>query len=233
MQDAMPSLSALQTCNIAGCARPPPAPAPTTGGPMQRPIAASLAPSRPGRSRPGRATCPASRRDIVAASSRKDAPEQFPLDEEECAAYERVNKTFPPSPLLKQALSVEERLIAVLSRSFEIIAVAVMTIYAIKALEIALYDTPAFVTFFFEGGAPNPENSKAFDETFIRIRESLGQGILIGLEFLIISDILESVGKPLEERTLQDLLKLGLVVIIRTVIDLSLHVGAEGGAHSM
>ena len=48
------------------------------------------------------------------------------------------------------------------------------------------------------------------------------QGIIMGLEFLIISDIFESVSKPLEERTLNDLLKLGLVVVIRTIIDLSL-----------
>ena len=50
----------------------------------------------------------------------------------------------------------------------------------------------------------------------------VAQGIIMGLEFLIISDIFESVSKPLEERTLNDLTKLGLVVVIRTIIDLSL-----------
>lgn len=44
----------------------------------------------------------------------------------------------------------------------------------------------------------------------------------MGLEFLIISDIFESVSKPLEKRSMDDLLKLALVVLIRTVIDFSL-----------
>jgi len=50
----------------------------------------------------------------------------------------------------------------------------------------------------------------------------LPKGILIGLEFLIVSDVFETVGKPVEERSIEDLIKLGSVVLIRTVIEYSL-----------
>mmetsp|Transcript_8083 Transcript_8083/g.14538 ORF Transcript_8083/g.14538 Transcript_8083/m.14538 type:complete len:171 (-) Transcript_8083:242-754(-) len=79
----------------------------------------------------------------------KNSPE-LPLTEEECAAYERVNKTLPASPLLKQALSIEESAIAIAGRSFEIVAVVIMSMYGIKALQIGLYDGPTFAKFFFE-----------------------------------------------------------------------------------
>jgi hypothetical protein len=61
-----------------------------------------------------------------------------------------VNKTLPASPLLKQALSIEESAIAIAGRSFEIVAVIIMSMYGIKALQIGLYDGPTFAKFFFE-----------------------------------------------------------------------------------
>lgn len=46
------------------------------------------------------------------------------------------------------------------------------------------------------------------------IKAYLGSYILLSLEFLIVADIIESIIKP----TFQDIIKLALIVIIRTVI---------------
>ncbi|GAA2916477.1 DUF1622 domain-containing protein [Enterococcus pseudoavium] len=46
------------------------------------------------------------------------------------------------------------------------------------------------------------------------IKAYLGSYILLSLEFLIVADIIESIINP----TFQDIIKLGLIVVIRTVI---------------
>lgn len=51
------------------------------------------------------------------------------------------------------------------------------------------------------------------------IKNYLGSYVLLSLEVLIAADIIESILKP----TFQDILKLGIVVIIRTVISFFLH----------
>ena len=50
------------------------------------------------------------------------------------------------------------------------------------------------------------------------LRHALGYYLLLGLEFLIAADIIETLMKP----TLQDLAALGAIVIIRTLINYSL-----------
>ena len=51
------------------------------------------------------------------------------------------------------------------------------------------------------------------------LRQSLGYYLGLGLEFLIASDIVESILKP----SLQELTHLGVIVVIRTVISFSLN----------
>ncbi len=51
------------------------------------------------------------------------------------------------------------------------------------------------------------------------LRQSLGYYLGLGLEFLIASDIVESILKP----SLQELTHLGVIVVIRTVISISLN----------
>lgn len=51
------------------------------------------------------------------------------------------------------------------------------------------------------------------------IKNYLGSYVLLSLEVLIAADIIESILKP----TFQDILKLGIVVVIRTVISFFLH----------
>lgn len=61
------------------------------------------------------------------------------------------------------------------------------------------------------GGTVEPERRK--------LRQVLGYYLLLGLEFLIAADIIETLMKP----TTQDLIVLGAIVAIRTVISYSLH----------
>lgn len=61
------------------------------------------------------------------------------------------------------------------------------------------------------GGMVAPERQE--------LRHLLGYYLLLGLEFLIAADIIDTLMKP----TLQDLLALGAIVLIRTVISFSLN----------
>jgi uncharacterized membrane protein len=63
------------------------------------------------------------------------------------------------------------------------------------------------------------------DETYVSIRQAVGKSILLGLEVLIAADIMATV---VTEPTLQDVLVLGFIVLIRTFLSLSLQVELEG-----
>jgi len=52
-----------------------------------------------------------------------------------------------------------------------------------------------------------------------RLRHGLGYYLLLGLEFMIASDIIDTLMKP----SVQDLIVLGAIVLIRTVISFSLN----------
>lgn len=57
------------------------------------------------------------------------------------------------------------------------------------------------------------------DEARRELRHLLGYYLLLGLEFLIAADIVDTLMKP----TLNDLLVLGVIIVIRTVISYSLN----------
>jgi uncharacterized membrane protein len=58
-----------------------------------------------------------------------------------------------------------------------------------------------------------------------RFRQDLGRGILLGLEFLVAADIIRTVAVT---PTLQGVLVLGLIVLIRTFLSTALQVELEG-----
>jgi uncharacterized membrane protein len=62
-------------------------------------------------------------------------------------------------------------------------------------------------------------SGKNVEEDRKRLRHALGYYLLLGLEFLIAADIIDTLMKP----TVQDLIALGAIVLIRTVINLSLN----------
>ncbi|WIG93238.1 DUF1622 domain-containing protein [Myxococcus sp. SDU36] len=62
-------------------------------------------------------------------------------------------------------------------------------------------------------------------ETYRRFRMNLGRAILLGLEFLVAADIIRTVS---QRPTLDAVLVLGLIVLIRTFLSLTLTVELEG-----
>jgi uncharacterized membrane protein len=58
-----------------------------------------------------------------------------------------------------------------------------------------------------------------------RLRHDLGKGILLGLEFLVAADIIRTVAVA---PTMQSVLVLGMIVLIRTFLSTALQVELEG-----
>lgn len=63
------------------------------------------------------------------------------------------------------------------------------------------------------------------EEGFARFRQGLGRAILLGLEFLVAGDIIRTVAVS---PTLQNVLVLGLIVLIRTFLSITLQLELEG-----
>lgn len=75
---------------------------------------------------------------------------------------------------------------------------------------------------FFRGVV---RDKRAFPEVYHGFRSNLGRAILLGLEFLVAADIINTVAiKP----TLQSVLVLGLIVLIRTFLSFSLEIEITG-----
>ncbi|MFO7977377.1 MAG: DUF1622 domain-containing protein [Bacteroidales bacterium] len=67
--------------------------------------------------------------------------------------------------------------------------------------------------------------SRKAEHTYTRLRLELGKAILLGLEFLVAADIIATVSA---DATLNRVLVLGLVVLIRTFLSITLQVELEG-----
>lgn len=63
------------------------------------------------------------------------------------------------------------------------------------------------------------------EDRFRQVRQDLGRGILLGLEVLIAADIIRSVAVT---PTLEGVMVLGLIVLIRTFLSVALQVEIEG-----
>ena len=90
-----------------------------------------------------------------------------------------------------------------------------ITAFAVILLAVAI-STAAFVVRVAQSG---------FLANYRDYRANLGRGILIGLEILIAADILKSV---VVDPTLQGMLVLGGIVLIRTFLSISLDVEING-----
>lgn len=67
--------------------------------------------------------------------------------------------------------------------------------------------------------------SKKKSSNYAKLRQTLGKSILLGLEILIAADIMATV---VDDPTLKSVTILGLIVLIRTFLSLSLQVEVEG-----
>lgn len=63
------------------------------------------------------------------------------------------------------------------------------------------------------------------NDPYRRLRQDLGRAILLGLELLVAADIIRTV---VVDPTLENVLALGLIVIIRTFLSIALQVELEG-----
>ena len=89
---------------------------------------------------------------------------------------------------------------------------------AIGVLTIFLGSLYSIGKFMFSMRSKNPVS-------YLELRQSVGKSILLGLEILIAADIMATVvTKP----TLKSVFILGLIVLIRTFLSLSLQVELEG-----
>ena len=92
-------------------------------------------------------------------------------------------------------------------------------IEGIGVIVIALGIAIALLRFVFAGVQAKSKKS------YQQLRHDLGKIILLGLEILVAADIIATV---VTEPTLDKVLTLGLIVIIRTFLSLSLQVELEG-----
>lgn len=98
--------------------------------------------------------------------------------------------------------------IDLISKMVEFVGVLIMVV----GLLIALYKAILAIGHFTQA-------------TYLDIRQAVGKSILLGLEVLIAADIMATV---VTEPTIQDVIVLGAIVLIRTFLSLSLQVELEG-----
>lgn len=99
----------------------------------------------------------------------------------------------------------------------QIVDAVAQIIDGIGVLVIIVGLTVAILRFIVSGrGAP---------EAYRGFRQDIGRGILLGLEFLVAADIVRTVAVT---PTLNGVLVLGLIVLIRTFLSVALEVELEG-----
>jgi uncharacterized membrane protein len=79
----------------------------------------------------------------------------------------------------------------------------------------------AIVRFATSARRPRP----VANDPYRTFRQDIGRGILLGLEFLVAADIIRTVAVA---PTVQNVLVLGLIVLIRTFLSMALQVELEG-----
>lgn len=107
--------------------------------------------------------------------------------------------------------AVDPAILTVVITAIELAGVAVIVVAALVATVI-----------YIRGGLGDRTEWAAGFQAF---RATLGRGILLGLEFLIAADIIRTVTL---DPTLDSLVVLGGIVVVRTFLSLSLQVEIEG-----
>lgn len=122
-----------------------------------------------------------------------------------CVQTSEWRTNFPPSTRLPPGMHAIREYIEYVALFFEVAGVAVMVVGFCYALYRA----------FRPGGR----------DTYTALRQNVGKAILLGLEILVAADIIITVTT---EPTIDRLLGLGLVVLIRTFLSFSLEVELDG-----
>jgi uncharacterized membrane protein len=102
------------------------------------------------------------------------------------------------------------------ARWFELAGIAVIVVGSLVALGVGVLTV---------AGVRRTEGVDGRPEVIPAFRRTLGRSILTGLELLVAADIIRTVAV---EPTMQNVLVLGLIVLIRTFLSLSLEVEIDG-----
>ena len=98
--------------------------------------------------------------------------------------------------------------IELVAKALEIVGVAIIVIGVISAIFIYLY-----------------QMMRKEENYYQTVRRKMGKSILLGLEVLVAADIIATV---VTEPTMNSVLILGVIIIIRTLLSFSLQVELEG-----
>jgi uncharacterized membrane protein len=99
-------------------------------------------------------------------------------------------------------------------QGFEVVGVAVIVIGVLVAAST-----------FIAALVRHPTTSWATSQAYRVLRRDLGRALLLGLEFLVVADIINSVTV---ETTLASVASLGLLVLVRTFLSWSLEIEIRG-----
>ena len=123
-----------------------------------------------------------------------------------------------PRPKKRMNLVLEKRLMDTFKETFTAVVERVgLVIDGAGVIVIVVGLIVALLKYLLAGGRSA--------DPFRQLRQDLGLGILLGLEFLVAADIIRTVAVT---PTLQSVGVLGLIVVIRTFLSMALQVEVEG-----
>ena len=123
-----------------------------------------------------------------------------------------------PRPKKRMNLVLEKRLMDTFKETFTAVVERVgLVIDGAGVIVIVVGFIVALLKYLLAGGRSA--------DPFRQLRQDLGRGILLGLEFLVAADIIRTVAVT---PTLQSVGVLGLIVVIRTFLSMALQVEVEG-----
>lgn len=102
----------------------------------------------------------------------------------------------------------------------EIISIGVRFVEAVGAAIMVVGGAGAFIV-----AVPQALRAETRRQAFPALRRNLGRAILLGLEVLIVADIIRTI---VVEPTVESVLALGAIVVIRVVLSFSLEVEMDG-----
>lgn len=102
----------------------------------------------------------------------------------------------------------------------EVISIGVRAIEVVGAAIMVVGGAAAFIA-----AVPQALRVETRPQAFPSLRRNLGRAILLGLEVLIVADIIRTI---VVEPTVESVLVLGTIVVIRVVLSFSLEVEMDG-----
>ena len=128
----------------------------------------------------------------------------------EHALYPEIGGTYAPRDRVEGGAPVSfEEVMEDVVRGFEVAGVAILAIGSV------------FAGIRFLLGLVGARRAEAYQ----RVRNDIGRAILLGLEVLIIADIVQTITL---DPTIEGALTLGIVVLVRTFLSFSLEIELEG-----